>query len=206
VEREAEIGFGLPPGVKIAPEYLKTAGYRSMAVGKWHLGVRAGFHPMERGFDEFFGFLTGGNDYLTARTPRATAKPREREAPIWRGRKEVAEDRYLTDAFADEAVQFIERSKSAPFLLYFAPNAIHTPLQALEKYVDRVAGIPDKKHRMLAAMTVAASVGALAPALMKRLGIDPAIASGPFVTTANDIIGIVIYMSTAIVFLDKLKP
>lgn len=58
---------------------------------------------------------------------------------------------------------------------------------------------------MLAAMTAAATVGALAPAAMKRFGVDPAIASGPFVTTANDIVGIVIYMSTALVFLDYLK-
>ena len=58
---------------------------------------------------------------------------------------------------------------------------------------------------MLAAMTAAATVGALAPAAMKRMGVDPAIASGPFVTTANDIVGIVIYMSTALVFLDYLK-
>lgn len=58
---------------------------------------------------------------------------------------------------------------------------------------------------MVAAMTVAATVGSLAPALMKRAGIDPAIASGPFVTTANDCIGIVIYLSTALLFLDELK-
>ena len=58
---------------------------------------------------------------------------------------------------------------------------------------------------MLAAMTAAATVGALAPAAMKRVGVDPAIASGPFVTTANDIVGIVIYMSTALAFLDYLK-
>ena len=58
---------------------------------------------------------------------------------------------------------------------------------------------------MLAAMTAAATVGALAPAAMKRFGVDPAIASGPFVTTANDIVGIVIYMSTALAFLDLLK-
>lgn len=57
---------------------------------------------------------------------------------------------------------------------------------------------------MVAAMTTAAVVGTLAPAAMKRLGIDPAIASGPFVTTANDIIGIVLYMSTAVAFLDQL--
>jgi magnesium transporter len=58
---------------------------------------------------------------------------------------------------------------------------------------------------MVSAMTVAATVGALAPALMKRGGVDPAVASGPFVTTANDSIGIVIYMSTALFFLDRLR-
>jgi len=58
---------------------------------------------------------------------------------------------------------------------------------------------------MIAAMTVAATVGTMAPALMERAGIDPAIASGPFVTTANDSIGIVIYLSTALFFLDELR-
>ena len=58
---------------------------------------------------------------------------------------------------------------------------------------------------MVCAMTVAATVGTLAPALMKRAGIDPAIASGPFVTTANDSIGIVIYLSTALFFLERLR-
>lgn len=58
---------------------------------------------------------------------------------------------------------------------------------------------------MMASMTAAATVGALAPAAMKRFGVDPAIASGPFVTTANDIVGIVIYMSTALLFFDYLK-
>jgi magnesium transporter len=58
---------------------------------------------------------------------------------------------------------------------------------------------------MVAAMTVAATVGTMAPAIMQRAGIDPAIASGPFVTTANDSIGIVIYLTTALFFLDQLR-
>lgn len=58
---------------------------------------------------------------------------------------------------------------------------------------------------MIAAMTAAASMGALAPVVMKKIGVDPAIASGPFVTTANDIVGIIIYMSTALIFLEYLK-
>ncbi len=58
---------------------------------------------------------------------------------------------------------------------------------------------------MIAAMTVAATVGSMAPAIMQRAGIDPAIASGPIVTTANDSIGIVIYLTTAMFFLDQLR-
>jgi magnesium transporter len=58
---------------------------------------------------------------------------------------------------------------------------------------------------MVAAMTAAASMGTLAPAVMKKIGVDPAIASGPFVTTANDIVGIIIYMSTALLFIEHLK-
>ena len=57
---------------------------------------------------------------------------------------------------------------------------------------------------MVAAMTVSAALGAIAPAGMKQVGIDPAVAAGPFVTTVNDIIGICIYMGTAIYFLDAL--
>jgi arylsulfatase A-like enzyme len=65
VQREAEVGFGLPRGERIIPQYLKPAGYVSAMFGKWHLGVRPGYHPIERGFDEYFGFLPGGNDYIT---------------------------------------------------------------------------------------------------------------------------------------------
>ena len=54
-------------------------------------------------------------------------------------------------------------------------------------------------------MTAAALAGTMAPVAMKKMNIDPAIASGPFVTTANDIIGILIYMSTAIAFIEYLK-
>jgi arylsulfatase A-like enzyme len=163
-EREAQVNFGLPFDARIAPQYLKPAGYRSMAIGKWHLGIRKGYHPIERGFDEFFGFLQGGNDFLVQATKGAVATgadgqpgriPAKRRDQILRGYDVVNEDRYLTDAFADEAVKFIERNRTNPFFLYLAPNAIHTPLHAIDRYVDRVAGIKEEKHRVLAAMTVA---------------------------------------------------
>lgn len=164
VEREAEVGFGVPATAKLLPQYLKPAGYVSAAIGKWHLGARAGYHPLDRGFDEFFGFLTGGNSFLTQRTPGARAVaaddapgqvPAERQAPIYRNRQIVADDRYLTDAFGAEALSFIDRHKAKPFFLYLAPNAIHTPLHATAPYLARVASIREEKHRHLAAMTVA---------------------------------------------------
>lgn len=164
MEREAQINFGLPAAERIIPQYLKPHGYRSMAIGKWHLGVRKGYHPLERGFDEFFGFLTGGNAFITQRTPDARAIaadgdggkiPAERADPIRRGYDPVPEDRYLTDAFASEAVAFLDRNQANPYFLYLAPNAIHTPLHTVEKYLARVPNVKGDKHRLLAAMTVA---------------------------------------------------
>jgi magnesium transporter len=59
---------------------------------------------------------------------------------------------------------------------------------------------------MMISMTVAATMGVMAPAFFKRIGIDPAIASTPFVQTANDITGILIYFSTATLFIQQLSP
>jgi arylsulfatase A-like enzyme len=177
--REAEVNFGLPPDARILPQYLKPHGYRSAAIGKWHLGIRPGYHPLDRGFDEFYGFLTGGNAFVTKRTPGARAAgadgggpniPEQRSAPIFSNRESVVEDRYLTDAFGSEAVRFIGRNHDRPFFLYLAPNAIHTPLHATSRYLDRVAGIRNEKHRMLAAMTAALddAVGAVIAELRTR--------------------------------------
>ena len=183
IEREAQVGFGLPSEARILPQFLKPAGYRSGAIGKWHLGVRPGFRPLERGFDEFYGFLTGGNAYVTRRTVGARAAgadgegpsiPIQRADPIRRG-EPVEEDRYLTDAFGAEAVDFIERNHQNPFFLYLAFNAIHTPLHTTNRYLDRFASIKNEKHRMLAAMTMALdeAVGAVVAKLrQKRLEQD----------------------------------
>ncbi len=167
-EREAEVNFGIPKQATILPQMLKPAGYRSGVFGKWHLGVREGYHPLDRGFDEFVGFLPGGNDFVTGRTPGAQiaavrgegeAMPKQRQHTLMRGREPFSDDRYLTDLLSSEAADFIGRNREQPFFLYLAYNAIHTPLQATTRYLDRFAGIANPKHRVLAAMTAALDDG-----------------------------------------------
>lgn len=126
------------------PQRLKAAGYATGMVGKWHLGHKAGHQPPQRGFDEFFGFLGGAHSYLKSGVGT--------DQPILRGSTEVDEPSYLTDAFAREATAFVERHKAKPFFLYLAFNAVHTPMDATDKYLDRFAGIANPKRRAYAAM------------------------------------------------------
>ncbi len=137
-------GEGLPLTETTIADRLKAAGYATGLVGKWHLGQGPEFHPQKRGFDEFFGFLAGAHPYLPGKG-----------APIYRGTRVVEEESYLTDAFAREAVSFIDRHEHDPFFLYLAFNAVHTPMQATDDRLARLAAIPKGPRRTYAAMLVA---------------------------------------------------
>jgi len=142
---------GLPLEETTLADRLKAAGYRTALFGKWHLGFAPRFHPLERGFDEFFGFMGGGHTYMSS-TPEGVD-------PVLDGRTPVAEMPYLTDALADRAVDFIKRQRARPFFLYLAFNAVHVPLQAPEKYLTRFSHIADPQRRMYAAMLSAMDDG-----------------------------------------------
>lgn len=142
---DAAASFGLPLSETTIASRLRSAGYATGMVGKWHLGYRPGYMPTDRGFDEFFGFLGGAHQYFAAQTPDAAN-------PIMRGTKQAQESEYLTDAFAREAVAFIERHKSEPFFLFLTFNAVHGPLQAPRNYENRFPDIKDQKRRTFAAM------------------------------------------------------
>ena len=165
-------GRGLDPAAVTLADILHRAGYVTGVVGKWHLGTRDKFHPMERGFDEFFGFLPGAHTYLK-RSRRPTAAERRLEGGggsrgrIFRGTHLVDETEYLTDAFSREAVSFIERHKETPFFLYVSFNAVHTPIQATKNYLQRFAGVANRKQRTYNAMVSALddAVGAIMKAL-----------------------------------------
>src|SRR5688500_2177740 len=96
-------GGGLPVTETTLANRLKSAGYATGLVGKWHLGARDEQHPQSRGFDEFFGFLAGAHSYFD-------------RTGILRGKRQVDEFDYATDAFGREAVSFIERHKSESWL------------------------------------------------------------------------------------------
>ncbi len=159
----------LPRAVVTLPQRLKAAGYATGMVGKWHLGEAASFRPNDRGFDAFFGFRGGGHAYL----PTANAKGGA--TAILRNREPVKETRYLTDAFGEETVAFLARQqKDKPFFLYLAFNAVHTPIQATDKYLRRFAHIEDRTRRTYAAMLSAVddAVGAVVAKLAETGQLD----------------------------------
>lgn len=135
---------GLPVTETTIGNRLRAAGYATGWIGKSHQGYAPQFHPLKRGFDEFYGFLGGKHDFFSAAGDPAD--------PIVRGTEPIAEIDYTTDAFGREAADFIQRHKGGPWLCYLAFNAVHMPLQATEKYLARFANVEDPKRRTFAAM------------------------------------------------------
>ena len=93
--------LGLPPGEHTLGDHLRAAGYATGLIGKWHLGIGAGFHPNERGFDYFCGMQGGGHGYF----------PDPRKNKLDRNGEPLTEfsTPYLTDFFTDEALSWIKR-------------------------------------------------------------------------------------------------
>lgn len=170
--------MGLPLTEITLAQAMKKAGYATGMVGKWHLGMQEKFHPTQRGFDEYYGFLFGANNYIDPKGPNTVtaeaggnegnqAWPRNKLNPIYRNQTPIEEDEYLTEAFAREAAGFIERHKNELFFLYAPFNAPHTPLQATKKYIERFAHIKDQRRRVYAAMVSALDDGV--GAILKKL-------------------------------------
>ena len=157
------VGIGLSLNEKTIGDRLKAAGYATGWFGKSHLGYEPQFHPLKRGFDEYFGFLGGAHDYLDA--------ARDKVNPILRGTTPVDKIGYTTEVFGQEAIDFIERHKQAPWFCYLPFNAVHEPLEATEKYLNRFTNIQDSKRHTFCAMLSAMddAVGAVL-AKIRELG------------------------------------
>ena len=145
-------GAGLPREEVTFAERMRAAGYATGWIGKWHVGTQDYNHPLARGFDEAFGFFGALSPYLPAAGKASIPD-------LFRGREPVVVNEYLTDVFAREAVDFIERNRARPFFLLLAFNAPHEPLQAPQARLDRFAQIQDPKRRTYAAMVSALDDG-----------------------------------------------
>lgn len=139
--------LGLPISEKTVADHLGALGYTNGLIGKWHLGGKPQFHPLKRGFNEFWGYTGGGHDYFTALPDGKGYK-----CPIECNYAEPAPLTYITDDVGTESVKFINRHKSDPFFLYAAFNAPHTPMQATEADLALFQHIKDTKRRTYAAM------------------------------------------------------
>ncbi|WP_075344069.1 sulfatase-like hydrolase/transferase [Tenacibaculum agarivorans] len=162
-------GLGVTTKEQYISKTLQKAGYYTGAVGKWHLGTVQKYHPNNRGFDDFYGFLGGGHNYFPKQFKAEYEKQkangnteiRDYITPLEFNGKEVDENEYITDALSREAVNFIDRAnqKEKPFFLYLSYNAPHTPLEAKEEDVKHYQHIKDKKRRIYAGMVHAVDRG-----------------------------------------------
>ncbi|MDE3253799.1 MAG: arylsulfatase, partial [Bacteroidota bacterium] len=123
-------------------EDLKKAGYQTLMAGKWHVGENPAYWPRKRGFDHYFGLISGANSYFEI-IPQEKGK---RHVVLEDADYPIPQDGfYMTDAFTDYAIEFLNENKSGnepkPFFLYLAYTAPHFPIQAYEadisKYEDR---------------------------------------------------------------------
>ncbi|MBD3631058.1 MAG: sulfatase [Cyclobacterium sp.] len=138
---------GLPLTEATLAERLGSLGYATGLIGKWHLGEKPQFHPLKRGFDNFWGFLGGGHDYFKA-------KPNGNDllSPIQCNYKKPAPLTYMTDDIGNESVDFIKRHKNEPFFLVASFNAPHAPMHALEEDLKLFSAIEDDLRRIYCAM------------------------------------------------------
>ncbi|NNF17159.1 MAG: sulfatase, partial [Gammaproteobacteria bacterium] len=138
---------GLPESEMTLAEALKSQGYSTGIIGKWHLGQTREQHPQNSGFDEFFGMLHGGHTYFGP----------DSKGPLVRDMRSVDLEKddpgYLTDKLTSEGLAFIERHKDDRFFLYMSYTAVHTPYQATESDLQNVDPALGKRQKIYAAMT-----------------------------------------------------
>ncbi len=105
-------------------EALRSAGYRTACIGKWHNGEQFPHDATGQGFDEFFGFRAGNvNNYF--------------DAELLRGTEVVPTQGFMPDVLTDEAIAFMKRNQHRPFFCYLPYNTPHTPSQVPDEYFDR---------------------------------------------------------------------
>lgn len=113
---------GLKPTEVTFAKLLRSAGYRTGLMGKWHLGYATKFNPRHHGFDVFRGYVSGNVDFHSHRDQAGFAD-------WWHDTELRDEPGYTTHLITRHALRFIEENKDQPFCLYIAHEAPHAPYQ-----------------------------------------------------------------------------
>lgn len=138
-------------------EVMKPAGYSTLMAGKWHVGEKRPHWPTDRGFDRYFGLISGGSNYWKLDEGRQMAMDDKPYTP-------QPGKFYMTDAFTENAVRFMDEygRKENPFLLYLAYTAPHWPLHAWPEDIAKYRGkyrkgwdrLREERHERMKAMGV----------------------------------------------------
>lgn len=122
-------------------EALKPAGYRTLMSGKWHVGEQRPHWPTDRGFDRYFGLISGGANYFDPTKTKAKGVKRTLALDD-RPYTPPKEGFYMTDAFTDHAVEFLDEQGAGetPFFLYLPYTAPHWPLHAWPEDIAKYKG------------------------------------------------------------------
>lgn len=125
---------GLPAAHPTVASLLKSAGYSTALVGKWHLGYLPTYSPLKSGYEEFYGIMSGGADYFTHADANGEADFFEMEVPVERAG-------YMTDLLTDRAVEYLSRRHAKPFYLSLHYTAPHWPWEGpRDEAVSRTLG------------------------------------------------------------------
>ena len=135
---DSDVNNSFDPNQITIAEALKTEGYNTGLIGKWHLGDKTQNHPLKNGFDYFWGFISGARNYFYD----PNEKFRNSNRNVVENYTQTKFDGYLTDVLGDKAIGFINKNHQSnnPFFLFLSFNAPHTPMHAkddvLEKFKD----------------------------------------------------------------------
>jgi len=159
---------GVPPSEITLGELLKSRGYKTGIIGKWHLGHNEPFLPNNRGFEYQYGFYEAFSLYAPVDSPdiinhrhdysaskHIWGKGRSDTCAIRRNNEVIEEKEYLTQKIAAEAVRYLVAHKDEPFFLYVPFNAPHTPFQVTKEYFDKFSHVKDRNKRVYYAMIAA---------------------------------------------------
>jgi arylsulfatase A-like enzyme len=117
---------------------LKSVGYETALIGKWHLGSKPEWGPQKYGFDHSYGSLAGGvTPYTHVYKTGAFARTWHRNGQL------IEEEGHVTDLLTKEAVAFVAKKRQGPFFLYVPYTAVHLPIDEPKEWLDLYAKEPD---------------------------------------------------------------